>query len=68
MFPLPKPEAVHYGLVAALDEQGNVLGTYHDADGKPIYMVTSVEQVGNELYLGSLEAPHIARIRVPDGK
>ena len=67
MLPLPRPEAVNYGLVVAMDEQGKVVGAYHDPDGDPIYMVTSVEQVGDQIYLGSLEAPHIVRMKVPDG-
>ncbi len=66
MLPLPKPEAIRYGLVVALDEDGQVVDTFHDSDGSPIYMVTSVEQVGDHIYLGSLEASHIARMPVPD--
>jgi sugar lactone lactonase YvrE len=65
---LPKfmqPAAVKYGLVLAFDEKGNLLGSYHDADGDPTYMVTSVEQVGDYIYLGSLEAPQIVRIKAP---
>ncbi len=65
---LPKfmqPAAVKYGLVLAFDESGNLLGSYHDIDGAPTYMVTSVEQVGDTIYLGSLEAPQIVRMKVP---
>jgi sugar lactone lactonase YvrE len=65
---LPKwmqPAAIKYGLVIALNEKGDVLGSWHDTDGDPIYMVTSVEQVGDQIYLGSLEAPQIVRMPIP---
>jgi len=65
---LPKfmqPAAIKRGLVIALDEQGNVLKTLHDTDGSSVYMVTSVEQVGDQIYLGSLVAPQIVRLPVP---
>ncbi|UTW56810.1 SMP-30/gluconolactonase/LRE family protein [Kordiimonas sp. SCSIO 12610] len=65
---LPKfmqPAAIKYGLVLAFDEEGNLLGSYHDTDGNPTYMVTSVEQVGDQIYLGSLEAPQIVRLNKP---
>jgi len=60
-----QPSAITQGIVIALDEGGNVLKTLHDRDGNPVYMVTSVEQVGDQIYLGSLEAPHIVRLTVP---
>ena len=65
---LPKfmqPAATKYGLVLAFDESGNLLGSFHDADGSPTYMVTSVEQVGDQIYLGSLEAPQVVRLKSP---
>jgi hypothetical protein len=63
---LPKslqPSAIRHGLVIALDEEGNVLEALHDSDGDPVYMVTSAQQEGDMLYLGSLDAPQIVRIK-----
>lgn len=59
-----QPSAIKRGFVVALDEGGHVIRTLQDTDGSQVYMVTSAEQVGDTLYLGSLEAPQIARIRV----
>jgi len=62
---LPKslqPSAIRHGLVIALDEEGNVLDALHDSDGDPVYMITSAQQEGDMLYLGSLDAPQIVRI------
>lgn len=59
-----QPSAIKRGFVVALDEGGNVIRTLQDQDGSRVYMVTSAEQVGDMLYLGSLEAPQIARISV----
>jgi sugar lactone lactonase YvrE len=60
-----QPSAIPHGIVVALDESGNVVRTLHDSDGDPVYMITSVEQVDNMIYLGSLEAPQIVRMQVP---
>jgi sugar lactone lactonase YvrE len=64
---LPKfiaPGAIKQGVVVALNEQGEVQQVLHDPDGALVYMVTSVEQVGDQIYLGSLEAPQIVRMKV----
>jgi len=59
-----QPSAIHMGMVIALDEKGGVIRTLQDPSGGNVYMITSAEQVGDMLYLGSLEAPQVARIRV----
>lgn len=59
-----QPSAIHQGIVIALDETGQVIKTLHDPDGARVYMVTSAEQVGDMLYLGSLEAPQVVRLPV----
>ncbi len=59
-----QPAAIKRGMLVALNEQGEVIGTYHDPAGDQVYMITSVEQVGDHIYLGSLEAPFAARIRL----
>jgi sugar lactone lactonase YvrE len=58
-----QPSAIKHGIVVALDEDGNVLETLHDTDGELVHMITSAEQVGDMLYLGSLEAPQIVRLK-----
>lgn len=59
-----QPSAIHRGMVVGLNEQGEVTATYHDPNGENVYMITSVEQVSNTLYLGSLEAPHVGRLNL----
>ncbi len=51
-FLLPKPE--RYGLIAAIDESANVLASYHDTQGQVVNAITSVEQAGDRLILGTL--------------
>jgi sugar lactone lactonase YvrE len=67
MLPLPKPEAIRYGLVVALDEQGNVLGSYHAPEGAAANGLTSVQQSGDQIYMGNLDLPRIVRMKVPQG-
>ncbi|MBT8141321.1 MAG: SMP-30/gluconolactonase/LRE family protein [Gammaproteobacteria bacterium] len=43
----------HYGFIVGLDMQGNVTHNFQDPDGK-CSSITSVNQFGNTLYLGSL--------------
>ncbi len=62
---LPKPIA--WGYVMALDGSGEVVATLQDPGGEAIHPVTSVERVGDELYLGSLDADHAGVVGVPDG-
>ena len=57
-----QPGAIKRGTVVGLNEQGGVIAAYHDPVGEHVYMITSVEQVGDVIYLGSLEAPQIARL------
>ena len=62
---LPKslqPSAIKHGFVVGLNERGEVVEVLQDKDGDPVHMITSVEQVGDMLYLGSLEAAQIVRI------
>ncbi|GHF27024.1 hypothetical protein GCM10017044_22580 [Kordiimonas sediminis] len=60
-----RPGAIRQGTVVGLDRDGKVLTTLHDPKGEKVYMVTSVEQVGDKLYLGSLEAPQIGIVTSP---
>lgn len=59
-----QPDAVQRGTVIELDEQGNVHRTLHDSNGQVVSMITSVEQVDNTLYLGTLDAPRIVTFSI----
>lgn len=53
-----------YGFVVALDEQGNVTGTLQDPTGKHLYDITSAQEYAGYLYIGSLHADRIGRLKV----
>ena len=59
----PRPEP--YGLVLALDEDGEIIESLHDPTGEHFSPVTSVEEHQGYLYLGSLTADRIARYKLP---
>lgn len=58
LWPKPAP----YGLVLALDEDGNAIRTLHDPGGERVLEITSVEEVDGHLYLGNLTLDWIGRI------
>ncbi len=60
------PGPTKYGLVVALDESGKVIHSLHDTDGRNVFMITSVQQDGDELLIGSLTESWIGRMPVPD--
>jgi sugar lactone lactonase YvrE len=60
-----KPKPVAYGLVAELDERGNVLASYHDIDGNHLQEITSVEEHDGYIYLGTLHGDRIGRLKLP---
>ena len=53
-----------YGFIVALDEQGNITDTLHDPTGKHLYDVTSAQEYAGYLYIGSLHADHIGRLKI----
>ena len=55
MWPKPAP----YGFVVELDEDGEVLRTLQDPGGGKISIVTSVKEINNKLYLGTLYGGNI---------
>ena len=63
-FVQPAPE--RYAFVLGLDADGQVVHNLQDPAGQSIAVITSVEQVGGVLYLGSLTEPALARIRAPE--
>jgi sugar lactone lactonase YvrE len=62
---LPAPAADPYGLVIAINLQGQVVATLQDPGGRTIRSVTSVNERNGLLYLGSLETDRIATLPVP---
>jgi sugar lactone lactonase YvrE len=58
----PKPR--RHPLILGLDASGNVVHNLQDADGANFSMSTSVEQVGDWLYVGSIAEAKWGRIRV----
>ena len=59
----PAPE--RYAFVLGLDADGRIVHNLQNPSGQPFAIITSVEQVGTVLYLGSLEEPALARIAAP---
>ena len=61
-FLLPKPKP--YGLVLALDEQGNIVRSLHDTDGAHVTKITSVQEHNGYLYLGNLDQDWVGRLKL----
>jgi sugar lactone lactonase YvrE len=59
-----KPRPLTYGLVIQLDEQGNILASFHDPTGRHLQEITSVEEHEGYIYLGSLHNDRIGRLRL----
>jgi sugar lactone lactonase YvrE len=53
-----------YGFVVALDERGNITETLQDPTGEHLYDVTSAQEYGVYLYLGSSHADRIGKLKV----
>ncbi|KUG22315.1 strictosidine synthase precursor [hydrocarbon metagenome] len=53
-----------YGFIVALDEQGTITGTLQDPTGKHLYDITSAQEYAGHLYIGSLHADHIGRLKI----
>ena len=60
-----RPQPAPYGLIVELDEQGNVIQSLHDQGGDHYSFVTSVQERGDFIYLGSLEEDAIAKLPTP---
>ncbi|HLD65172.1 MAG TPA: SMP-30/gluconolactonase/LRE family protein [Pseudomonas sp.] len=58
------PKPVAYGLVIALNENGEIVRSLHDTSGTHLRMVTSAKPVGDYLYLGSLNNDRIGKLRI----
>lgn len=60
-----QPEAEPYAFVLGLDFQGRVIHNLQEPTGKPFKVVTSVQEHGSMLYLGSLKDTAMGRIPIP---
>ncbi|ARU87965.1 SMP-30/gluconolactonase/LRE family protein [Pseudomonas sp. M30-35] len=58
------PKATRYGLVIAINQQGEIIQSLHDTSGSHLSMVTSAKPVGDYLYLGSLENDRIGKLKI----
>lgn len=61
-----RPKAIRYGFVLALDENGQVVANLHDITGDHLREITSVQQVGDDVYFGSLGNDRIGRMKAAD--
>ncbi len=61
-----QPQPVHHGFVLGLDEQGQVTHNLQDNSDGAFAPITSAEQHGNTLYLGSLTEPRFAAYPLGD--
>jgi len=61
-WPKPKP----YGLILALNEQGEIIQSLHDPSGKYLKEITSAREYGGYLYLGSLHNDRIGKYKLPN--
>ena len=58
----PKPQK--YGLVLAINENGEIIRSLHDSSGEHLRMITSAKPVGDWLYLGSLNNDRIGKLKI----
>ncbi|MEM7116487.1 MAG: SMP-30/gluconolactonase/LRE family protein [Chloroflexota bacterium] len=62
---MPQNEALRYGFVLVLDENGQPIASLHDETGH-IYSVSSAQPYGEHLYLGTLFGDAIGRLPLTD--
>ena len=60
LWPQPNP----YGLVIELDAQGNIIQSLHDPTGENLKEITSAQEYGDYLYLGSLHNDRIGKYKL----
>ena len=62
-----RPQVEYYGLVFAIDENGNVLENLQSPSGS-VYATTGVAESAKYIYVTSLTAPFLARYKKSDLK
>ncbi len=60
-----QPDPVRYAMVLAITGDGEVVDNLQDGAADCYAPLTSVEEVGDTLYFGSLERPAVARMALP---
>ena len=58
------PKPLDYGLVLAINENGEIIRSLHDTSGTHLRMITSVKPVGDFLYFGSLNNDRIGKLQI----
>ena len=51
-----------YGLLIEIDNEGNILRSFHDPTGKVVPSVSEVEEHDGILYMGSYYLPYISTL------
>lgn len=59
------PKPIQYAMVLGIDEAGTVVANLQDSSADSYAPITSVQQHGGMLYLGSLVRRHVARLPLP---
>jgi sugar lactone lactonase YvrE len=59
------PRPARYGLVLEVDEEGRILRSFHDPDGRRVHQITAAREHSGQLYLGNLEQDWIGRLALP---
>jgi len=60
-----QPAPARHAMVVSIDADGQVVDNLQDASADSFSPLTSVQQHGDELYFGSLERDHVARLPLP---
>ncbi|MGB0930622.1 MAG: SMP-30/gluconolactonase/LRE family protein [Chitinophagales bacterium] len=60
---IPPPKIIHYGMLIGINESGEVIYNMQDPSGS-IHDITSVNQYGDKLYLGSLEMNEVGVVKI----
>ena len=56
--------APRHVMVARMDEAGNIIEALHDQGGKTLYSISEAFEYGNQLIVGSFEAPFIGKLEL----
>ncbi len=60
---LPTDMNGHYGHIMRIDGDGNILENYQ-SDHPPVYEITSIQQYGDHIYVGSLKDNGIGKMKI----
>ena len=60
-----QPAPARYGFILSFNATGKVIHNLQDPSGEHLYEITSVQQVGKQLLMGSLTGDRIGRLKIP---